>query len=82
MSIRGTTHQVRIAPPVIKTSMRFIAVSIATIDINDIPMAVLKAILTLICFNKIHVSNAIEVSSPLIIASAMICQTGQLSAVN
>jgi hypothetical protein len=40
--MNGMTHQVSFAPPVIKKSTRFIAASIETIEISDMPMAVLK----------------------------------------
>lgn len=78
----GMTHQVNIAPPVNRTSIKFIAVSIATIEIKDIPIAVLNAIDRDICFVRINVSRAIEVRRPLIMASSMICHTGHVNAVH
>jgi len=39
----GITHQVSFAPPVSSTSVTFIATSIAIIEMNDMPMAVLNA---------------------------------------
>jgi hypothetical protein len=62
--------------------MTFIAASIAIIDINDIPIAVLKAILSIICLARIIVSSIIEVIRPLKIASVIIAQTGQAIPVN
>ena len=52
-SIKGTTHQVRIAPPVNIKSVKFIVVSIDIIDFKDIPTAVLKAKFNNICFHRI-----------------------------
>ena len=65
------------APPVTATSTRFIANSMPTIEINDMPIAVLKAALKVIWRSRIKVSSAIEVKRPLQIASVMIAQTGQ-----
>jgi hypothetical protein len=44
----GTTHHVSMAPPVNNTSTIFIAASIETMEIMDIPIAVLKASFRLI----------------------------------
>ena len=76
-SIMGITHQVRTAPPVNITSVTFIAVSIPIMEINDIPMAVLKASLRVICLDRMMVSKMIDVIRPLKIAKLMIAQTGQ-----
>ena len=78
----GMTHQVNIAPPVNRTSIKFIAASIATIEIKDIPIAVLNATDRDICLVRINVSRAIEVRRPLIMASSMICHTGHVNAVH
>lgn len=78
----GMTHQVNIAPPVNRTSIKFIAASIATIEIKDIPIAVLNATDIDICLVRINVSRAIEVRRPLIMASSMICHTGHVNAVH
>ena len=78
----GMTHQVNIAPPVNRTSIKFIAASIATIEIKDIPIAVLNATDRDICLVRINVSSAIEVRRPLIMASSMICHTGHANAVH
>ena len=71
-SIRGMTQNVSVAPPVATTSTAFIAASIANIEIKDIPQAVLKANPNDICFERTTVSSAIEVKTPLTIASTMI----------
>ena len=52
ISIKGITHQVKIAPPVKMTSVTFIATSIEIIETSDIPIAVLKAILRDICLES------------------------------
>ena len=75
-SMIGTTHHVNIAPPVKATSTEFIITSMETIDMNDIPIAVLNAVLRSICRTRIKVSKAIEVSSPLMIAKIMIASVG------
>ena len=76
-SMNGSTQSVNIAPPVIATSTKFIANSIDTIEISDMPMAVLKARFNAICRDKMTVSSAIDVSKPLTIAKLIIAQTGQ-----
>ena len=58
-------------------SVMFMAVSIPIMEINDMPMAVLKASLRVICLDKIMVSRMIDVIRPLKIAKLMIAQTGQ-----
>ena len=52
------------APPVRRKSVKFIAASIETIDINDIPKAVLNANCNTICRARIIVSRIIDVSKP------------------
>ena len=81
-SMNGITHQVSTAPPVSTTSVIFMAASMAIIEINDMPMAVLKASFNTICRIRIIVSSMIEVSKPLKIASVIIAQTGQGVPVN
>ena len=54
----------------------FIANSIATIEIKDIPIAVLNACRSSICLLKINVSSIIEVIIPFIIANVIISHTG------
>ena len=81
-SIIGITHQVRTAPPVSTTSVTFIATSIPIIEIKDIPMAVLKASLSVICLNRMMVSRMIDVIRPLKIAKLIIAQTGQAIPMN
>ena len=76
-SMIGTTHQVSIAPPVRNTSVTFIAISIATIETIDIPIAVLNASTGRICRQRMIVSNMMDVKSPLRIAKDMIQMTGQ-----
>ena len=76
-SIIGTTHQFSIAPPVKIKSVKFIATSIETIEISDIPSAVFRASFRPICLKRIIVSNRIDVTRPLKIASAIIKKTGQ-----
>jgi hypothetical protein len=60
----------------------FIAHSMAIIDINDIPIAVLNAKLKSICLERIIVSSIIDVINPLIIARHIMAQTGQLISIN
>ena len=43
MRIMGMIHSVNLAPPVINTSIKFIETSMDTMDIIDIPKAVLRA---------------------------------------
>ena len=81
-NIMGTTHHVRIAPPVSITSVTFMATSIPIIEIKDIPIAVLKASLRGICLDRIMVSRMIDVIRPLRIAKLMIAHTGQAIAMN
>ena len=71
------THQFNIAPPVRKKSVRFMAASIETIEISDIPKAVFNAIDKTICLERIRVSSIIEVIRPLSMASTIIQNTGQ-----
>ena len=75
-SIIGTTHQVSIAPPVKSTSTIFIAASIETMEIMDMPIAVLTAILSDIWRDNITVSSAIDVNKPLMMASDIIAKVG------
>ena len=82
ISINGITHQVKTAPPVNKKSVRFIADSIAIIEINDIPIAVLNALYNFICLLRMSVSRNIEVIKPFAIASSMILPTGQSDPIN
>ena len=70
------------APPVNITSVTFIAISIPIMEINDIPIAVLKASLRGICLDRIMVSRMIDVIRPLRIAKLMIAHTGQAIAMN
>ena len=81
-SIIGTTHHVRIAPPVNSTSTIFIAASIEIMEIMDMPMAVLKAIFKGIWCDNITVSSTIDVSKPLMMASVIIAKVGQGMPVN
>ena len=81
-SIIGTTHQVSIAPPVKSTSTIFIAASIETMEIMDMPIAVLTAILSDIWRNNITVSSAIDVNKPLMMASDIIAKVGHGMPVN
>ena len=80
--MKGMTHQVSFAHPVIKTSTLFMATSIDTIEIKDIPIAVLKADVSCIWRDKMKVSSAIEVTSPLIIANVIMAKVGQAIPVN
>ena len=80
--MNGMTHQVSFAPPVIKKSTRFIAASIETIEISDMPMAVLKAALSTIWRDRIKVSSAIDVISPLMTAKVIMANVGQGMPVN
>ena len=78
----GIPHQTSFAPPVRRTSVRFIATSMAIIEIKDIPIAVLKAVLRTICRDRMNVSSAMDVINPLKMASVMIARTGQAIPVN
>ena len=49
----------------------------ANIEIKDIPQAVLKADPSDICFERMMVSSAIEVKTPLTIANTMIDSVDQ-----
>ena len=75
-SIIGTTHQVSIAPPVKSTSTIFIEASIEIMEIMDMPIAVLTAILSDIWRDNITVSSAIDVNKPLMMASDIIAKVG------
>ena len=78
----GMTHQVNNAPPVSIISMRFIATSIETMDIIDMPKAVLIAVLMAICVLRTIVSNSIEVIRPITIARHIIISVGHGVPVN
>jgi hypothetical protein len=78
----GITHHVRTAPPVSMTSVIFMAASIAIIEIRDMPIAVLKAILSDICLARIMVSRAIDVINPLKTARPIMAHTGQTTPIN
>ena len=72
------THQVKIAPPVRKKSVVFIAISILIIEIKLIPTAVLNANLRVkFCLNSIIVSKIILVIIPLMIAKTIIAKIGK-----
>ena len=74
----GTTHHSNIAPLVRSISVTFIAISIETIEIKDIPIAVLKANFIGIWRLRTAISRIIEVINPFIIARLMmIANTGQ-----
>ena len=75
-SMIGKAIKVILAPPVIAMSVKFIASSIAIIEISDIPSAVRRARLNAICLQRINVSRMIEVKRPLKIASAIMAITG------
>lgn len=78
----GMTDHVSRAPPVNSTSTVFMATSIDTMEINDIPMAVLNARFKAICRLRTNVSSAMEVSIPLTIASDMMASVGHGIPVN
>ena len=80
--MKGRTHNFITAPPVNSTSVIFIANSIETIEIKDIPIAVLKACRNSICLLKMKVSSIIDVIIPFIMASVMISHTGQSIPIN
>ena len=72
-NIIGITHHVNEGSPMIKRSVAFMEVSIAIIEIRDIPIATLNAsLIPPICLIKMKVSSAIEVMIPLNIASIII----------
>jgi hypothetical protein len=76
------THQVKIAPPVRATSVKFMASSMEIIETKDIPIAVLKANLNDICLESMKVSRPMDVKIPLIIAKDIINTTGQSISIN
>ena len=76
-NIGPITKRLRRAPPVKNTSVRFMASSILTMEIIDIPQAVLSALKIDICFNKMIVSKMIEVIKPFTMASAIILRVDQ-----
>jgi len=76
INIKGSTPKESFAEPFTAKSTRFIANSIDTIEIKDIPSAVLKANFHDICFNRINTSNTIDVIIPLMIASRKIILDG------
>ena len=78
----GNIHQVSVAPPVIATSTRFMAISMDSIEMSDIPIAVLNAAAMIICRDRMMVSSAIEVSMPLTIAINMMARVDQLMPVS
>ena len=78
----GNIHQVSIAPPVIATSTRFIAISMDSMEMSDIPIAILNAADTGICRDRTMVSSAMEVNIPFTIAINMMASVGQPIPVN
>lgn len=78
----GMTHKVSRAPPVSTISTVFMATSIDTMEINDIPIAVLKARLIVIWRLRITVSSAMDVSKPFTIANDMMARVGHGIPVN
>ena len=80
--MKGSTQNFITAPPVKIISVMFMANSIETIEIKDIPIAVLKACRSSICLLKMKVSSIIDVIMPFTIASVMISQTGQSIPIN
>ena len=81
-NIIETTHQVSIASSVKSTSTIFIASSIEIIGSMDMPIAVLKAILSDIWRDNITVSSAIDVNKPFMMASVIIAKVGHGMPVN
>ena len=73
----GTTHQVSTAPPVSAQSTAFIVASMETIEMKDMPIAVLNAIPRSIWRDRMNVSRVIEASSPFTIARIIIAIVGQ-----
>ena len=71
-------YQFNTAPPVKIKSVRFIAISMLTIEIKLIPNAVLTAFFNLkFCLIKINVSRVMLVSKPFIIAKIIIPKIGK-----
>ncbi|CUS55047.1 hypothetical protein MGWOODY_XGa2115 [hydrothermal vent metagenome] len=58
------------------------AISMDSIEMSDIPIAVLNAETMVICRDRMMVSSAIEVSMPLIIAINMMASVDQLMPVS
>ena len=65
-----------VAPPVRRTSTVFMATSIDTMEISDMPQAVFNAGRNAICLAIIAVSSAMEVIMPLMIAKVIIARVG------
>jgi hypothetical protein len=72
INIQGNTTKLIVALPITVMSTMFIATSMDSIEIRDIPQAVRKADFHGICFDRIMLSSAIEVRIPFTIASAKI----------
>ena len=81
-NIIETTHKVSIASSVKSTSTIFIATSIEIIGIMDMPIAVLKAILSNIKRDNITFSCEIYANKPLMMASVIIAKVGGNMPVN
>ena len=75
-SIHGRTSSDSFADPFTAKSTKFIASSIESIEIKDIPNATFTADFQGICLAKIILSRPIDVRIPLIIASAKIALDG------
>ena len=72
----GMTQIVSFAPPVRRTSTVFMAISIDTIEMRDMPQAVFRAGVNSIWRDKITVSRVIEVNMPFTTANVMINMVG------
>ena len=70
----GITSIDKNAPPIITISTIFIIVSMISIEMRDIPNAVLNAYTNLILFKRIIVSRIMLVTIPFIIANSIIYQ--------
>ena len=70
--MNGMMNKLSLAPPITIQSREFIEISIMSIEIKLIPIAVLNASINCICLVSINVSKRILVISPLIIARDII----------
>tara|TARA_Y100000389_G_C17320934_1_gene442996 strand:+ start:332 stop:574 length:243 start_codon:yes stop_codon:yes gene_type:complete len=66
--MNGMMNKLSLAPPITIQSREFIEISIMSIEIKLMPIAVLNASINCICLVSIAVSKRILVISPLIIA--------------
>ena len=79
---RGLSIEAILFGDILAVGWRDIMFIIPIMAIKDMPMAVLKASLSVICLDRMMVSRIIDVIRPLKIAKLIIAQTGQAIPVN